>query len=480
MRSTFSGLEIARSTLTASQIALNVIGQNIANEHTENYTRQRADQIALNYSSGIYKFAIPPRVNTGQGVDISQISQVRDSFIDARLRTANAEYNSWGTKLNALEDIEIVFDETENDGLHAMLDEFYNQLQALSNHVGDVEYTSILRSAAEKVTQVLHQYASQLKQIRLEQQEGLGIDVSAANTLVDKINEVNQLIKDQTLRGNISNELLDLRNAYLDQLSGYLEINVIPQEDGTVKVSSSGGLNILENKLSIVEDAGTIKIFAHDGGADPAIEFSPKFGTLRGHLDVLNGSGAVAGEFRGLPYYENALNDFAMAFAGTFNDLNTLDPLNPMPLFGSTDGEAINAANITISAQWLDNSDFIVNTSTGNSGANDNIIRMINAMDNPVNASLYPGIDSTFSGFSRILMSTIAVDVGYQIDISKMTGSILDSVANQRESISGVSLNEETINMTKYEKSFQAAARLMTAMDEALDIIINRMGIVGR
>ncbi|MGI5891279.1 MAG: flagellar hook-associated protein FlgK [Bacillota bacterium] len=476
MRSTFSGLEIARSATVASQIALDVTGQNIANANTENYTRQVADLVAVNYNNATYKSALP-YVRSGQGVTVSQISQMRDGFLDSRLRTANADYNYWNSGLLALQDIENVFEELENDGLHAMLGQFYNQLQSFSNNAGNAEHANIVRSAAEKVTQVLNQYAFQLSQIRSEQQGDLQIEVSSVNTLIDKINNVNTLIKDQTIRGSVTNEMLDMRNGYLDELSAYLDITVTAQSDGTVTISSTGGLDVLESKFSVIDDNSIIKIMVE---GSPATEFIPKSGSFKGHLDILNGSGATIDEFHGLPYYNNAIDAFAQAFAGTLNSINTLDPSSPKPLFASKDGETITAANITISDDWRNDTRYIVTTTTSNTSANDNIIRMINAMDNDIDTAEYPNLSGTFEGFSRMLMSNIAVDVGYQKDMNAMSGSILDSISYQRESIMGVSINEETINMTKYEKAFQAAARIMTAMDEALDIIINKMGIVGR
>ncbi len=477
MRSTFSGLEIARSALTASQVALDVTGQNIANVNTENYPRQRADLVAVNYNSGVYKTAISGADSVGQGVTVDKVAQIRDSFLDACVRTANAEYNSWLTGQEALQDIENVFDETETDGLQAMLNDFYNQLQSLSNHAGDEEYTNIVRSSAEKVAQVLNQYASQLSQIRSDQESSLEIEVSTVNTLVAKINSVNKLIKDQTVRGSVTNELLDLRNGYLDDLSAYMDISVTEQSDGTVSIASTG-LDVLSSSFSTVEEDGVMKIMASDGSTDT--EFLPEYGSIKGHLDILNGSGATTDEMRGLTYYENAIDSFAVAFAGTFNELNTLDSTSPTALFASSTGEEITAANIAISDEWREDPGYIVCSTGSETGANDNVVKMINALDNDVDADDYPDIGSTFAGFSRILMSNIAVDVSYQQDMTTMTGNILDSASNQRESLIGVSTNEETINLTKYEKSFQAAARLMTAMDEALDVIINKMGLVGR
>lgn len=475
MGSTFSGIETARSALAASQIALDVTGQNIANVNTVDYTRQSADLVSVNINTGINKFAPVSTANTGQGVRVAQITQIRDAFLDTKVRNANSQYATSNTVLTALADIEGVLDETTTDGLYAMLGEFYNRLEDLSNNAGSVEYASMVRSTAEKVTQVLNQYASQLNQIRGEQIASLEITTAEINTTIGKLNDVNAEIKDQTVRGNVTNELLDMRNSYLDTLSGYMNISVIAQSDGTIRVTSTGDIDVLDSTFAVSTGGSQITINRTDSLGNTT-GFVPDNGEVRGYLDILNGAGtyANAGEntMTGLLYYQRALDNFAAAFAGTFNDLNTLDPASPKDLFTGT-----TAADIAISDAWFDDAEYIT---VADSGTNDNIIRMINAMNEDVDTALYPGITGTFEGYSAGLMSGLAVDVNYYKDISEMKGNILAAATNQRESIMGVSVDEETIKLTMYQRAYQAAARLMTVIDENLDTLINSMGIVGR
>ncbi|MDD2221467.1 MAG: flagellar basal body rod C-terminal domain-containing protein [Clostridia bacterium] len=108
------------------------------------------------------------------------------------------------------------------------------------------------------------------------------------------------------------------------------------------------------------------------------------------------------------------------------------------------------------------------------------MLKMINAMEDAVDETIYPGITGNFEDFAKTLMDTIAIDTGYYKDINDMNKAILTSAANQRESIMGVLVDEETVNLISYQKAYQAAARLMTVMDETLDVLINRMGVVGR
>lgn len=471
MRSSFYILEVAKSALQANQIALDVTGQNVANVNTENYTRQTADMTSMNYYSGISKFALPPVSNLGQGVGIGKIFQIRDEFLDARFRRTNAEYNTSNTSLSVLKEVENIFDETTNDGLHAMLNDFYNQLQGLTNNPDNTEFSNITRSSAEKITQVLNNYASRLSEIKDMKMSDLEIGAQEINVTIDNINQINILIKDQTLRGSASNELLDMRNAYIDTLSGYMNITAKPEMDGSVSILSED-VSLLDSTFSISVDGGGLisltRTYEDVSGVSTSETFNPSEGIMNGYIQTLNGAGAydVTGKNsgRGLVYYEKALNSFAEAFASTYNGINVA--AGGLALFSGTA-----AADIEISASWLSNPDSIIS-------ANNNVIKMINAMDDEnVISPYYTG---TFEGFSRSLMSDIAVDTGYYDDMSKMREYILNSVKSEREAIMGVSTDEETINMTKYQKAYQAAARLMTVIDENLETLINKTGIVGR
>ncbi len=469
MASTFYGFEIAKSGLQASQMGLNVTGQNVANLNTDDYTRQILNANAANYSSGADHYARLAASNIGQGVEVKGISQTRDAVLDTEVRTANSNYNTWEATYSALSDVEAVFDESTTDGLHAMFTDFYNQLEGLSNNTGDIGYATIARSSAEKVTQVLNQYASQLSQIRSQINSDLSISVQDVNTTVDKLNSINALIKDQAVRGAVSNELLDTRNGYIDTLSGYMDISVTPNADSTVSVTTTGGVDLLASSFSVTESGGITSIIRTEAGTDSA--FSPDSGSLKGYLQMLNGAGVydTANSYKGLAYYEKALDSLTASFATEFNAINSSGGTS-LPLF-----EGTTAADIAISDAWLESADYIV---TGVTGTNDNVIKMINLMD--ADTVISPYFTGTYEEGSRSIMSEINVEVGYVSDMRDMYGSILTASENERESVVGVSINEETTNLMKYQKAYQAAARVMTALDEVLDVLINKTGIVGR
>lgn len=474
MRSTFFGFEAAKSGLAAAQAGLDVTGNNIANLSTEGYSRQIVDQSATYFGSPSDKLKPPSLLSRGLGVTIDGISQTRSDFLDLRYRNSSAENGANQKMLSVLGDIEAIFDETQTDGLNAMLEDFYTQLNVLSLNAGEVEYSNLARSGAQKVTKTLNQYAEQLSVVHRQTVEEMQISVDDANTLLHKIDTINRSIQVATLQGSPTNELNDTRNLYLDKLSSYIDIQITHHQDGSLSMHS-GDTKLLDAEnhtvttLSVNDSADDIRLMA-DGAA-----LSPSGGTLFGSMQLLNGRGsfAAAGEnaYRGIPYYQSMLDSFTSELSETFNALNGAGK----PLFsGST------AASIAVSDEWLADPDWITATTEPDvsKGKNDNILRMISALDQPQNIT--PGFNGSFSDFLLSTMGEVAVDTDYARDISETSDMVLSTVSNQRESVMGVSLNEETVNLLKYQKAFAASSRVMTALDEALETIINRMGLVGR
>lgn len=484
MRSTFFGFEIAKSGIQASQSGLDVTGQNVTNVNTEGFTRLALNQSSADYFSSAYKYG-DCFSSFGQGVTIDEIAQVRDQFLDARYRRANSQFTTLSTNLSILKNIESVFDETINDGLFSMLGDFYGELQSLSANAGDVVFSSVTRSAAQKVTETLNQYSNQLSEIREQEQADLAVVVDDVNTIVGKINDLNQSIKNEMVYGNPSGELLDMRNNYLDELSGYLDVTITANPDGTVSVSSGeemllDALNNQKISLGVSYSSGEVSIVKLSTGE----LFDVTQGKIKGYLEALNGLGSYAASGqesgKGLAYYEKVIDDFAVSFASRFNDLNKPASGEDRPLFEGDSAGVINAKTIRISASWQQDANYITASQNASApqGSNDNIIRMINAMDSDTVISDY--FTGTFEDYITSVMGDIAVGVNYCNDVSNTAEMIKTSVENQRESVMGVSLNEETANLLRYQKAFEASSRLMTVLDEALDVIINRMGVVGR
>ena len=474
MRATFYAFEAAKSGLTAAQAGLDVTANNIANQSTQGYSRQIVDQAATHPKLYRYKLAQNSVLSYDMGVDVKGIRQMRDQFLDLRYRSANAQNASVSKSLSILTDMENSLDETQTDGLNVMLQDFYAQLQTLSQNAGEVEFSSLVRSNAQKVTQSINHYAAQLSNISAQEMDSIGIGVKDVNTLLGKIDTINRSIQAAKLQNNSINELSDTRNIYLDQLSAYMDIAVTDHDDGTVSIKAGGQFlldapNNTVAAVTVAGSAGNVSIAA-DGNA-----MALAAGSLAGSMQVLNGYGSYAGagqsSFRGIPYYIASLDSLADSLGSTFNTINGTGK----PLFtGST------ASTIAISSQWLADANYITSTNDADqeAGKNDNILNFIEAMEE--NRNISSSFNGTFEDFTLSMMTDIAIDISYNKDVSETSDMVMASITNQRQAVMGVDINEETANLMKYQRAFEASSRVITAMDEALDILINRTGMVGR
>jgi len=225
IRSTFYGFTTALSGLKASQTSMDVIGQNVSNANTDGYTRQRADQVSVVSSTTAERYGSKTGTITGQGTSITSLSQIRDTTLDARFRTENPSVGRYDAELNAMSDIEAIFDEATTSGMRDSILALQTAFQNLSLNTGSSEFDSLTRASAASMTKLLNQYAQQLEDAY--DQEVYDFEngsVADCNSLLKNLAEINNTITKAEVAGDNPLELYDQRNTMLDQLSSYMDI----------------------------------------------------------------------------------------------------------------------------------------------------------------------------------------------------------------------------------------------------------------
>ncbi len=378
-RSTFSGFTIAQLAMTASQRAIDVTGQNIANINTKGYTRQRVDLASFN-TRGADSMSTGPGSKIGYGVEITGISQIRDPFLDVQFRNQIAKVGTADARQTTLDQLADIFDETDKDALKKALSDLSSSLDQLSANANNSEFDSIVRSRAQVIVNYIHQKAADLKSVREETINGLeNTDIPAINGLLSDIGELNDAIWKSQVQGNPALELLDKRNDKLDELAGYLPISVTYKDvvisngtkydypvvsfrgsDGMTYPLTAGehgenvaSISMKRNKGFNGEPDGKVSIslipasdFPRDAdlsSLETNITDYLKEGTLKGTVDVLNKSGEMdnpSSDYRGIGYYEKSFEAFVQTFANTFNELNgNMQPytgVTQLPTIGTT------------------------------------------------------------------------------------------------------------------------------------------------
>lgn len=533
IRSTFSSYTTATLALQANQRSLDVIGQNIANINTDGYTRQRVDLVSFNLFNGSHA---NPTVNTnvGYGVKISGISQLRDPFLDVQYRSQISKVGTADAKQSTLDMLADIFDETDSEGIKYNLEQLRASFNQMNTNVNS-ESDTIIRARCQTLINELSVRGHELADIRKQLTADLeNTHVADINNLLKDISELNDSIWKSQVLGNPALELQDKLNLKIDELASYLPIQVTYKDR---KISADTSLSYPEisfvgsdgNKIPLINgDNGEdyaklefekvsdsqVKISIYPAGTldkdgnvptDPANPVTPtdvtnvlKEGTLEGIVQMLNQSGVISGSTNnGLGYYEKTFNAFVDTFAKMMNDLNVYEDTNGntvrMPLFtiagGSVDSNgnpiSFTATNIEINPDWMNGNVHVVTSQQESSGntATDNLARFIEALDNANREFSADGVQYFKGNFSQAyanLENVLGIDSKSNAASLETHISVVQKTMDNRDALSGVSLDEEGVNILQYQRSYSAAARLMTALDEMMDILINKTGVVGR
>lgn len=492
MRPTFMGLETTKRGLMVQQKALDIIANNVTNISTKGYTRQRLDTVTVQVY-GNDRFASSSIPLAGQGVDMRGVAQIRDSFLDSKFRQEYGDVGYYDQKSVMLDEIQAAISdpEVDNTGIKNALTVLSQAISDYSENPQEETHANIVMNAFMGLTQVLNEYDTKLKGVMENQKNDLAIAVEDINSKFAQLSELNETIVHEiflnTDYDGVSygpNDLLDQRNVILDELSRYGEVNVTNRSDGSIQVKFNGkvvvdGANnkFTSDSIKLGED-GTTMTWTSDGK-----KIALPTGALRSFSEVLTGDSSL---HKGIPYFQHKLDTMASKMAEVFNKIipdtyQAGDPKVPdtfkQLLQGDEDG-IVTAGNIAISDIWAENSAYLIEKNNPNGLLdNNNILNMKKLLDQDME---FGGFSGNFSEFVTHVTTTLGTEISSNTARMKASVSTAQSVDTDRMSQSGVSLNEEGINMMAYNKAYQALGRLMTTMDEQLDMLINNIGLVGR
>lgn len=521
MGSTFSGYQIAKSGIQAANAALQITGQNVSNLNTEGYTRQRVDVCAISSTANNMRYASSTELGIGGGVKMNGVSRLRDPYLDIRYRLENARSANASTQQDVLGDIENVLDEISTDGIDTQMKDLVTQLQLLSSRPGDLSTENIVKNSAMLLVKAFNRSADTLESIRTEQIDSFQANaIAEANNLLKNIAHLNGEIKSADIAGTPALELMDQRDSMLDELSKHFSLEI-----STHTVSVGSGRTVDELRVSILSGSEEVPLVSDDEytqfslksqpdgtvdlpvtlqlrtaigeditPADPGF-FTESGGTFAAYLTMLNDSGEYDGSsVRGIGYYQKMLDTMASAFAETMNSVNSTDSQDKS-LFTAADGvstDGITAAGLSISSAWQNSAESYI-TSTKQAGVpgvenanlGDNILYMVTQLSE-TRTFTTTGDDTggvVLRGSLNTYLNDLSGVLALQVqDISRQQtsfNSTLSEISTMRDAVSSVDINEEGINMITYNQALAASSRFMTALDEAVDQIINRMGRVG-
>jgi flagellar hook-associated protein 1 FlgK len=468
--STFGALNTAYRGLTAAQQGMNVAGQNIANAATEGYTRQRVEQSSLAAPArGLFSGGL---LQAGQGVSVDAIARLGNSFLDGGVRSTAAQAGYAGVRSAALQGIEGVLQEPGDNGISTALHGFWSAWQGAANQPTQDGPKGLLLNAANSLTDKISA-AYQALDAQWSSTRGQAQDtVTAVNAAASQVASYNTTIRSTLAAGGSANELIDARAKLTDKIAGLAGGTVREQPDGTVDVLVGGNALVSGGSVRTLQLTGATRL-ADAGGNAPRVEWTSPPGTvaldggeLAGALSVLapaSGGGAI-------DQAAQSYNTLAKALAKTVNDVHrtgeTSSGTQGVDFFstGPAGNEALGIKGpAAITAVALK----VPGRGALDTGIADQISQLGVGSNSP---------DKVWAG--------IVTDIGVQSrgaqQHAALTTAAQASALTGRASQASVSLDEENVSLLTNQHAYQAAARVMTAVDEALDVLINRTGLVGR
>lgn len=515
-RPTFLGFEAGRKGLAVAQKGLDITGQNLMNINTPGYTRQRVDQVSVSAYGYSSRYGGTKVDFAGQGVNITGIYQTRNAFLDRRFREEYSDTSYYKQKVDILADISTVIDEMAETGggLMGAVNTITTALQGLTaDKANDRSYANILRTSFQGMVQTLHEYDNKLNKVASQQKFDLTIAVDEVNRKLNELAGLNKQIVDEVAVDTSDkgiygpNELLDTRNLLLDELAEYGNIEVTKEEDGSVTVRM-GDHEVLRGseceRLEYMEYSDGTATIAWNSTAQDA-KFTS--GSFKASLEMINGRGPNVQSPRdssekGVLYYKDKLDTFARTLANvmnnvlpkTLNDQGEPSSIEYKQLLGAvvtdengkssitTQPGYVTAGNITLSDEWTRDVEYVFPSTTSATNAQ-YFTKMNTLLTSNSTTEFYTNgqpFTGSFRDFVVDIYDTCVGEESYLNGRYEASAAITDSLLDQRDDISAVSKDEETTNMMTYQRYFQAVSRMMTTMDEALDVIINKMGLVGR
>lgn len=448
----FVTLHTGLSGLRAAQAGVDTTAHNVANAATPGYTRQRLTQFAR----PPYQSPVGP---IGTGVEVEEIVRLRDMFLDTRVRESVADFTANDARQRTLARLETVYGEPDN-GITTELNDLWAAFDELALDPSNAANRRVAMTQLEvvvgRVQSVASGQASLVGDTELARDEVL----IEAQELVDEIARINKAVRGLP-SDQVSNTLLDQRDLHADRLAELLGTTSTPQLDGTYTVTVGGQTLVaaeIAATLSMVGDA-----FQVDG--------------------TTVADSALGGEIAGLQ--ELLLTDFPDIAAALEDVVATLvDGLNAQHAAGFTEagaaggallGYTVGDAAATLVVTIADIGDFALQGAVG-AGPHD-----------ATNALALAGLRLSDRGDNQShddALRAAVVDLGSRVASAQRralaSAEIATTAETNRMSMHGVSIDEEMVALVQYQRALEASSRVMTAADEMLDTIVNRLGIVGR
>lgn len=444
-----ASLNSAALSLRAYERALATVQNNVANASTPGYARQQVDLVAQ---------AFQPDLELPGGVAVSDLVSTRDEHAERLVRRQGSLYGRLSQMATTLARLEAVLNIRDGSGIAGALDRLFSAFGALAVTPNDLGARENVLGRAREAAQAFRWTASALMEARQETNREVRSAVERINRLAHTIRDINAEIRSD--RRKLADAGLDARlNAALEELAEWVDFQALRADDGSVTVLIGGQtlLVIGERALEIQADFSGPQTEVRDA-AGAVVTGRIGQGRLAGLLETVNGQ---------IPSLIGSLDLLAQTFADRVNailasgvDLNGQPPAVNLFSYSAAAGAAYTLTVTSITATELAAA---YASAPGGNG---------NALDLAALATSAEIQGVSFTAFYGSIAAAAGRALGSARDGAAMQAALLAQARSLREAASGVNLDEEAAALIQYQRAYQAAAKLVTVLDELIQSVL--------
>lgn len=458
-------IELTRRSFEATTAAINVVGQNIANERTEGYKRRRVELRATTTNGPGVFIPNPLGVSNGTGVTLNSIERIQDSLLASSAWEARSGLGAADEEARLLSAIENLFPTNNEGSLNSVLSEFWGAWNELSTDPSDLGIRQTLINRTTSLTDTLNRLSDDLDQLKAQTLPDLESAVTEFNDLIERIAELNTYIQGQQASNTPDFAAEDERDLLISDLAELAPVQVQQDESGLYNVYVRGmavvqGRTFNSLELDAVANPPTLSYertnvsFSAPAGDD---------GRIGAILRTLNTT---------IPSVEQQLDSLAETIVTRVNALHStgygLDGTTGRDFFDAT---GTTAGTISLSAALSDTRFIAASDNPDATATEDNDIAL--AISSERSAQQGALNDSSIEDYAISIVSEVGSEletVTSQFEGHSAVVTYLDSL---ERGVSGVSINEELSRLIQYQQSFSASARVLNTAQVMLDTLLS-------
>jgi len=455
-----AAINAGATSLDVDQTTIEVIGNNISNMNTTGYSQQNV-QLSSYPSLTMGSFFI------GQGVQVQDIQRAHDGFVTNQLQNASVGLGYANAQTDPLTQLEGVFNVTDNN-IATNTDNFFDAWQQLSTDPSDLTLRSAVIQQGQNLARSFNTAAGSLDTITGNINNDITSDIPQLNSDISQIAALNQQIYSTGANGQSDNAALDQRDQLAQSLSQSLGVSTYLDNNGMMAVQLPGGLPLVQGTTAMtlqeVTNGSNVSLQLNSAGVVRNLSDSDFGGSIQGLLDVRDQT---------IPTALNNLNTLAYQISTQVNTQQAagggLDNSTGVDFFNAPASSANAAANMTVT---LTDPNKVAagaaptGTTTVAPGDNTNAL----TIGNLGNSYLINGTDTFDSYYANI---TATIGLATSQNSLAVTGSqdAVTQLQNMQSSISGVSLQDQMVDMIQYQQAFQASAKFLSTVDEMMNTL---------